>query len=98
MGDRLGSHDPKKPEASMDNAAFRSKYKNSTWRSIINTDIKLENVVLCPAINKYPAYPVAKMMDFGLCTRARHPTEKIKIIEKPGGTPGFEPPVRIYCS
>lgn len=96
MGDRPGSHDPKESEANMDNASFRSKYKNPTWRSIINTDIKLENVVLSQPIERYPAYPVAKMMDFGICVRSQNPKEKIKFTEKAGGTAGLEPPVRTH--
>ena len=95
MGGRLGLDDPKKPEASMDNAAYREKYKHPDWRSIINTDIKLENVVLCDPTEEYPAYPVAKMTDFGLCARPRKPTMKFKFTSRPGGTRGHEPPVRI---
>jgi hypothetical protein len=68
------------------------------WRPIINSDIKPGNVVLGKAHEGYyPAFKVAKMIDYGLAwddgrfTIAAHKTRAI-------GRHGFNPPVSLSHS
>lgn len=75
------------------------------WQPMVNTDIKLGNVVLShPRANHYPAYKTTKMIDFGNSEFAIHLRDQdskrannkarsyLQI-----GTPGSRPPVRNHA-
>jgi hypothetical protein len=82
------------------------------WKPIVNTDIKLANVVLGnPQPNRYPAYKTPKMIDFGLAfdnnkyhygkskeLRPEFQTNPAATLYKEIGTPGCRPPVRVLLS
>jgi hypothetical protein len=86
--------------------------KAPEWRPIVNTDIKLPNVVLGnPQPNRYPAYKTLKMIDFGLAfddNRYRYGRSKelppelqrnpAATLYKEIGTSGSRPPVRFIPS
>jgi serine/threonine protein kinase len=63
------------------------------WRPIVNPDIKLGNVVLGQALPEhYPAYKIAKMIDFGLAFNDnRYNTAASKRAQRIG-TEGLCPP------
>ena len=69
--------------------------QNPNWVPIFNTDIKFMNVVLAEADEShYPAYKVAKMIDFGLALSC----DEIKAEDKKThhqGTPRICPPVSL---
>lgn len=78
------------------NDNMRRRYKEENWRSIMNLDIKSPNVVLAEPDEDYPAFPVPKMMDFGICFRhAENTVDRYMIddVEALNGTEGWKPPV-----
>lgn len=81
----------------MSNEQLRLHGKSKAWYTIINTDIKPDNVVLADPGARYP-YPTPKMIDFGLVHKAEHPQPHDAMHDfskhsNPLGTSGFEPPV-----
>lgn len=59
------------------------------WVPIINPDIKLGNVVLGDAQQRYPTCRTAKVIDFGHAQRCQKVTDKSKMM----GTCNLCPPV-----
>lgn len=78
--------------------------KKDGWVGIVNTDIKLDNVVLNHSQpDHYPAYKTAQVVDFGIARLETHLAKdgfKRHNGEKVGpyigfGTPGSQPPVSL---
>jgi serine/threonine protein kinase len=82
----LAHNEPSGPE--VPNEKLR---KADGWKTIINLDIKDQNVVLGDPVNGTPAYKSAKMIDFGHCID--DPSAFTPDIRMTMGTDGFMPPV-----
>ncbi|KAF1917545.1 kinase-like domain-containing protein [Ampelomyces quisqualis] len=100
-GRTIAPDEPTEAESRLGNGAL---IPSPGWRPLVNTDIKLGNVVFSHAQkDHYPAYKTTKMIDFGntgYAGRFRDERSKREATAVPGkygpffhiGTPGIRPP------
>ena len=94
-GKAIAIDQPNEASAKVKDPALRVQARIDGWRPIVNTDIKMANVVLTDPGATFPAYKTPKMIDFGNCFDTDTVVER-HTRERGVGTPGWRPPVRCY--
>lgn len=91
-GKAIATDQPDEVSAKIKDPAIQAQAAADGWTPIVNTDIKLENIVLTEPGTTFPAYKTPKMIDFG--NSFDHGTVVDRRTRERGvGTPGWRPPV-----